>query len=133
MKHLGRSFYQRLSLIAVFTLGAGLGLADAASKKEIAAAPAWVRPLHCRDLISADAEKVLAGERFRGWFEGMMGPLTERLQLHDQKEMDKLYALLLTYCSKDQDVGAIDAVMAIREMIEGVMPSAEPPRRRSRP
>jgi hypothetical protein len=58
----------------------GLRFRPCSLEEEIAAAPEWVRPLHCKDLISADAEKILAGDRFRGWFDGMMAPLTERLQ-----------------------------------------------------
>jgi hypothetical protein len=110
-------------VIAIVTLG----LADAASKKEIAAAPAWVRPLYCRDLVTPDAKEIFASERLRGWFEGMMAPVAERLDLQRQKDMDDLYALLLTYCSKDQGTGVIDAVIGVREAIEGLMPSTGPP------
>jgi hypothetical protein len=99
--------------VAFLALAAcALSDANAASRREIAAAPVWVRSLHCRNLISADAKEIHAGERFRGWFEGTMAPIADR-----GANMDELYAMLLTLCSKDQDWGVIDAVMGVREMM----------------
>jgi hypothetical protein len=110
-----RTFLLRAVIGLIAVLGYGSGGTDAASRRELAAAPLWVRDLHCRDIVTPDATEILAGERFRGWFEEMMAPVADR-----GLSMDDMYTMLLVVCSKDQNWGIVDAVIGTREAVAGL-------------
>jgi hypothetical protein len=75
-----------------------------------------VRNLHCRDIVTPDLN-IRAPPAFRVWFNAMMIGL-------DVTNTDDLYALLLMSCSSklNQDWGVVDAVMGVRESVQGLRP-----------
>jgi hypothetical protein len=89
---------------------------DYVPAQALADAPAWVRPLQCRDVASPSGGN-LADARFRQWFDGIMKSV-EDLGISG----DELYRQFLSTCGQQQSWSVIAIVLGEREMMSGLSP-----------
>jgi hypothetical protein len=87
---------------------------DAVPPEALAAAPAWVRPLQCRDVATTDGQG-LTDARFREWFDGMMASVAN-LGL----SLDEIYKQFLLNCGRDQNWSVVAAVLTERNAVAGL-------------